>query len=147
MSDKEAHVVDNRDMAAVNLQYLTAVMVLDRTVSFASAHDDGRVGDPAVAAIKARVLLQPDPALPRRKPAIEIRTHDGRSLEHRTRAVRGTPGQSDGSTRGRGQSNGFACPAAGRSEGASADRSRVANRRSRGCARDANSPTTGLTGN
>ena len=91
MSDKEAHVVDNRDMAAVNLQYLTAVMVLDRTVSFASAHDDGRVGDPAVAAIKARVSLQPDPALPRRKPAIEIRTHDGRSLEHRTRAVRGTP--------------------------------------------------------
>ena len=91
MSDKEAYVVDNRDMPAVNLQYLVAVMILDRTVSFASAHDEARVDAPAIAAIKERVRLQPDTSLPRRQPVIQLELRDGRALEHRTTAVRGTP--------------------------------------------------------
>ena len=43
MSDKEAHVVDNRDMPAVNLQYLIAVMILDGMESFTSADDEARI--------------------------------------------------------------------------------------------------------
>lgn len=92
MSDKEAHVVDNRDMPAVNLQYLTAVMILDRTVGFAAAHDEARVGAPQIESIKERVNLRPDPTLPRRQPVITLRLRDGRNLTHRTEAVRGTPG-------------------------------------------------------
>ena len=91
MSDKEAHVVDNRDMPAVNLQYLTAVMVLDRTVGFAAAHDDARVADPAIVAVRDKVELRPDPDLPRRQPVIEIHTRSGLALQHHTMAVRGTP--------------------------------------------------------
>ncbi len=45
MSDKEAHVVDNRDMPAVNLQYLIAVMILDGMESFTSADDEARIDD------------------------------------------------------------------------------------------------------
>lgn len=92
MSDKEAHVVDNRDMPAVNLQYLIAVMILDRTVSFASAHDEARVDVPGIKAIKERVRLQPDTSLPRRQPVVRLDLRDGRELQHRTTAVRGTPG-------------------------------------------------------
>ncbi len=91
MSDKEAHVVDNRTMAAVNLQYLVCVMVLDRTVSFASAHDDARIDKPSISALKKVVTLMADPDLPRRQPTIEIQTFDGRVLPHQTLAVRGTP--------------------------------------------------------
>ena len=43
MSDKEAHVVDNRDMPAVNLQDLIAVMILDGMESFTSADDEARI--------------------------------------------------------------------------------------------------------
>ena len=45
MSDKEAHVIDNRDMPAVNLQYLIAVMILDGMESFTSADDEARIDD------------------------------------------------------------------------------------------------------
>ncbi|MBI08822.1 MAG: hypothetical protein CMM55_04790 [Rhodospirillaceae bacterium] len=45
MSDKEAHVVNNRDMPAVNLQYLIAVMILDGMESFTSADDEARIDD------------------------------------------------------------------------------------------------------
>lgn len=91
MSDKESHVVDNRHIADINCQHLTAVMVLDRTVSFESAHDDGRMSDPAVLAQKAKIRLTPDPDLPRRQPVIDIRTAGGQVLTHCTTAVRGTP--------------------------------------------------------
>jgi 2-methylcitrate dehydratase PrpD len=91
MSDKESHVVDNRHMANINLQHMASVMVIDKTVSFAAAHDDDRMEDPAILAVKKKVKLIPDPNLPRRKPIIEIKTRDGRDLSHRAPAVRGTP--------------------------------------------------------
>lgn len=91
MSDKESHVVDNRHMANINLQHMVSVMVIDKTVSFAAAHDDDRMTDPDILAVKERVRLVPDPAIPRRKPIVEMTTRDGRQLTHRTPAVRGTP--------------------------------------------------------
>ncbi|MBL4719798.1 MAG: MmgE/PrpD family protein [Alphaproteobacteria bacterium] len=91
MSDKESHVVDNRHMAEINLQYLTAVMVLDRTVTFASAHDDARMEAADIQNIKQRIQLIPDANLPRRQPVIEIKTATGQLFSHRTSAVRGTP--------------------------------------------------------
>ena len=91
MSDKESHVVDNRHMAEINLQHLTSVMVLDRTVSFATAHDDARMETANIQAMKKRITLTPDSSLPRRQPIIDIVTSAGRVLNHRTMAVRGTP--------------------------------------------------------
>ncbi|MGY9014721.1 MAG: hypothetical protein ACKVG9_05435, partial [Rhodospirillales bacterium] len=69
----------------------TAVMIMDKTVTFESAHDDARMNDVDILAQKAKVKLTPDPSLPRRQPIIELRTTDGRDLTHRTMAVRGTP--------------------------------------------------------
>jgi len=91
MSPKESHVIDNRHMANINLQHMVSVMVIDKTVTFAAAHDDDRMSDPAILAVKDKVQLIPDPALPRRHPIIKIKTVDGRELSHRTPAVRGTP--------------------------------------------------------
>ncbi len=91
MSPKESHVIDNRHMANINLQHMVSVMVLDGTVTFAAAHDDDRMNDPAVLAVKEKVNLVPDSSLPRRHPIIEMKTRDGRELSHRTAAVRGTP--------------------------------------------------------
>lgn len=91
MSDKESHVVDNRHMAEINLQYLTSVMVLDGTVTFASAHDDARMEAADIGAVKQRITLTPDASLPRRQPIIDIKTHAGQTLTHSTPAVRGTP--------------------------------------------------------
>ena len=90
MSDQESHVIDNRHMANINLQHIVAVMVTDGTVTFASAHDDARMDDPTILAVKDKVRLTPDPTLPRRHPIIEIVTRDGGTLSHRTPAVRGT---------------------------------------------------------
>lgn len=91
MSDNESHVVDSRHIADINCQHMTAVMIMDKTVTFESAHDDARMNDVDILAQKAKVKLTPDPSLPRRQPIIELRTTDGRDLTHRTMAVRGTP--------------------------------------------------------
>ena len=91
MSDRESHVVDNRNMPDINLQHLLAVMVLDRGMSFATSHEYERLNDPAAVKLRKRIELVPDAELPRRKPIVEILTHDGRRLSHQTPAVRGTP--------------------------------------------------------
>jgi 2-methylcitrate dehydratase PrpD len=91
MSDAESHVVDNRHMPDINLQHMLSVMVLDRGLNFAAAHDDERLNDPAAAEIRKRIDLVPDGKLPRRKPIVEIITRDGRTLSHQIPAVRGTP--------------------------------------------------------
>jgi 2-methylcitrate dehydratase PrpD len=91
MSSNESHVVDNRHMANINLQHMISVMLLDKTVTFASAHDDDRMENSAILAVKKKVILTPDPDLPRRHPIVEMKTRDGKELRHRTPAVRGTP--------------------------------------------------------
>ena len=94
--DFAAPVVDNREMPAINLQYCLAVMILDGTLTFASAHDDARMTDPEVLAVKSLIELVPDHelavAVPARQAIIELDTKDGRTFSNRTRYVRGTPG-------------------------------------------------------
>jgi 2-methylcitrate dehydratase PrpD len=91
MADGESHVVDGSGMPNVNVHHLAALMMVDGTVTFASAHDPSRLEDPAVKALRARIQLRPDPQLPRRHPVIILKTRDGGTREHATRAVRGTP--------------------------------------------------------
>ena len=94
LPDIEAHVVDDRSMPDINAQHLVAVMLLDGDLGFAAAHDYERMRDPAVLALRERLTLIHDRELgaarPRRQAIVEIETTDGRSLAHRTRAVRGT---------------------------------------------------------
>lgn len=93
IDDQGARTVNQRTMASINIQHLTAVMLLDGDISFASAHDEKRVRDPKVLALKGRITLQGSAALGRAKTTqaiVEIATRDGRRLRHHTKAVRGT---------------------------------------------------------
>jgi 2-methylcitrate dehydratase PrpD len=91
-----ANTTDNRNMPDICMQHLCALMLLDGTVTFHSAHDAKRMRDGRVLELRRRVELRGDDALtramPRREGMVEIRLKDGREFRHHTRAVRGTPG-------------------------------------------------------
>jgi len=90
-----ARVVDDRAMPDVSLQHQVALMLADRTVTFASSHDHARLTDPVVAALRAKVkLIARDDLVntdPPRQAKVTIWLTDGTRLFHHTRAVRGTP--------------------------------------------------------
>jgi len=69
-------------------------MLLDGTVSFRAAHDEKRMRDPRVLAVRRKVELLGDEALTRAMPSrqgiVEVTLRDGRRLAHHTKAVRGT---------------------------------------------------------
>ena len=89
-----ANTTDNRNMPDICMQHMCAVMLLDGIVTFESAHDEKRMRDPRVLALRARVELLGDDeltrAMPSRQGIVEIRLKDGRQLRHHTQAVRGT---------------------------------------------------------
>jgi 2-methylcitrate dehydratase PrpD len=93
---REAGVVDNRIMPDVCLQHMVGVMLLDKTVSFASAHDKARMQDPEVLRQRAKVQLIADPELsrlmPKRVTIVDLVLKDGTRLSERVEAVRGTFG-------------------------------------------------------
>jgi 2-methylcitrate dehydratase PrpD len=91
MSDRESHVVDNRNMPSINLQHLIAIMLLDDGLSFQASHEYSRMDDPAAVELRRKIELVPDGTLQRRKPIVEITTRAGQKLSHCTPAVRGTP--------------------------------------------------------
>ena len=104
-----ANTTNNRDMPDICMQHLCAVMLLDGTVSFKSAHEEKRMRKPEVLALRSRIELRGDDtltkALPRREGIVEVRLRDGRELSHHTRAVRGTP--ENPMTRGEVETKGF----------------------------------------
>jgi 2-methylcitrate dehydratase PrpD len=89
-----ANTVDNRNMPDICLQHMCAVMLLDGTVTFKSAHDQKRMRDRKVLALRRRIELRADDvltrAMPSRQGIVEIRLRDGREFKHHTKAVRGT---------------------------------------------------------
>ena len=89
-----ATVVDSREIPDICVQYIIAVMLLDKTVSFQAAHDKPRMQDPAVLRQRAKVNLVRDEVLtkflPVRVAIVEINLTDGTSLSERIEAVRGT---------------------------------------------------------
>jgi 2-methylcitrate dehydratase PrpD len=89
-----ANTVDNRAMPDICMQHMCAVMLLDGTVSFASAHDEQRMRDRKILAIRSRIELRGDDALsalmPSRQGIVEISLRDGRKITHHTKAVRGS---------------------------------------------------------
>ena len=90
-----AAVVDDREIPNICLQHMVAVMLLDGTVTFAAAHDEARMQDPAALSERAKVDLVHDEALdaflPVRVAIVEIELDDGSRLSERVEAVRGTP--------------------------------------------------------
>jgi len=91
---RSAGTVDNAPMPDVNVQHLTALLLVDRTLTFHSVHDHARMQDTAVLAVRRLIELVPSQELmeakPPRQAIVEVTLRDGRTLSHRTRAVRGT---------------------------------------------------------
>jgi 2-methylcitrate dehydratase PrpD len=91
----EAAIVNNREIPDICLQHMLAVMLLDKTVSFSSAHDRVRLKDPATLRERAKVQLIPDTALERLMPlrvaVVDVGLADGSQLTKRVDNVRGTP--------------------------------------------------------
>lgn len=95
LPDEVSHVVGEGGATNVNICHLVAVYLADRKLNFASTHDESRVDDPAVSALRQRAKVVPSAELtiarPRRQAIVEIRCKDGRTLRHHARVVRGTP--------------------------------------------------------
>ena len=53
-----ANTVDNRSMPDICMQHMCAVMLIDGKVTFASSHDEKRMRDRAVLALRSRVELR-----------------------------------------------------------------------------------------
>src|ERR1700686_5837295 len=91
----QAERVNNREMPDINVQYLVAVMLIDKTVSFHAAHDKARMQDPAILREEAKVELIGDEELERLLPTrvgvVEVELTDGAHLTERVENARGTP--------------------------------------------------------
>jgi len=94
VATNEAKIVDNREISDISLQHMVAVMLVDRTVTFKSAHDKARMTDPVILRHRAKVQLIGDESLekflPRRAAIVEVTTLDGRTVSERVDDVRGT---------------------------------------------------------
>jgi len=94
MPDKELETVSNRSMPNICVQHLLAVMLLDGTMTFQSAHDQARMRDAAVLETRKRVKVVGDArltdALRRWRSVIEVTLKDGRKLSHQTMAAKGS---------------------------------------------------------
>jgi 2-methylcitrate dehydratase PrpD len=94
VATNEAAIVNNREIPDISLQHLVAVMLIDKTVSFKSAHDVARMKDPAVLRQRAKVQLIPDEDLekrmPQREAIVEVLLNNGTSVTEHVEAVRGT---------------------------------------------------------
>jgi len=94
VATNEAAIVNNREIPDISLQHLVAVMLIDKTVSFKSAHDVARMKDSAVLRQRAKVQLIPDEELekrmPQREAIVDVVLNNGTRLTEHVSAVRGT---------------------------------------------------------
>lgn len=94
IASDEANTVSNREMPDICMQHIVAVILLDKTVTFASAHNKARMQDPAVLRQRAKVGVVADPRIdarrPRREAIVELTFSDGTQLSEWVRDVRGT---------------------------------------------------------
>jgi 2-methylcitrate dehydratase PrpD len=94
VATNEAKIVNNREIPDICLQHMMAVMLLDKTVTFQSAHDKARMDDPAVRRERAKVRLVGDEDLekvmPRRDGIVEMTLADGRRVTEHVSTVKGT---------------------------------------------------------
>ena len=62
LASSDANTVNNREMPDICLQHMMAVMLLDKTASFAAAHDKPRMKDAAV--LRERAKVEPSDHVP-----------------------------------------------------------------------------------
>lgn len=86
-----AHVVDNRSMPDINVQYLVAGTLIDGDCTFELAHDEERMRhDPQIHGLMQRMTLIADQEMePIRQAKVKISTESG-EYERHVNAVRGS---------------------------------------------------------
>jgi len=91
---RSARTVDSAPAPNLNVQHLMAMLLIDGTLSFDSIHDGERMQNEAIVALRRKITLLASEELanarPLRQAIVRVKTRDGRSLSHRTVAVRGT---------------------------------------------------------
>jgi 2-methylcitrate dehydratase PrpD len=94
VATNEAKIVDNREIPDICLQHMMAVMLVDKTVTFKSAHDKARMTDAAILRHRAKVRLvgteELERFMPRRAGIVEVTLVDGKIVTERVNDVRGT---------------------------------------------------------
>ena len=93
IDEQGAHTVNARTMADINVQHLSALMLVDGEITFKSSHDASRLRDPAVAKLRKLVELTGSAQLSRAETTqaiVEITTRRGERYSHHTKAVRGS---------------------------------------------------------
>jgi 2-methylcitrate dehydratase PrpD len=94
MANSEAKTVNNREMPDIWLQQMIAVMLVNGTVTFRSAHERELMQDPAILAERAKVDLVPEEEMEKLYPqlvaSVEVILKDGSHYSQRVDAVRGT---------------------------------------------------------
>jgi len=86
--DPRTSVVNNRDMPDVCIQHMLAIMLLDKTATFRSAHDKARMQDPVVLRHRAKVRLDPAAG----QPLLTVVLNDQSRLTDEPGPVLGTAG-------------------------------------------------------
>jgi 2-methylcitrate dehydratase PrpD len=94
VATNEAAIVDNREIPDICLQHMVAVMLIDKTASFKSAHDVARMKDATVLKHRAKVQLVRDAEFEKLMPArvalVELTLNNGKKLTERVGTVKGT---------------------------------------------------------
>jgi 2-methylcitrate dehydratase PrpD len=89
-----ANTTNDRHMPDICMQHMCAVMLLDGIVTFESAHDEKRMKDPKVLAVRRKITLLGDDemsaAMPSRQCRLALTLKDGRELDIHVKAVLGT---------------------------------------------------------
>ena len=78
----ESLVVDDRHMADICIQHMVSLMILDGTATFASAHDEERMTEPAIVEFRKRIELVGEPDIPRRNAIVEVTLGNGEVVSH-----------------------------------------------------------------
>lgn len=89
---RRAAVVQNRTSPDLNIAHQMAVLLIDGTLTFATTHDAGRLGDPDAFRLRERVRVVPHDGDPAGQAVVRVRLTDGRTFQRQTLHVRGTPG-------------------------------------------------------
>lgn len=94
VAHQAANTTDNRNMPDICMQHMCAVMLIDGIVTFKSSHDEKRMNDRKVLALRKRITLYGDDgltaAMPSRQGILELKLKDGRMLRKHVKAVLGT---------------------------------------------------------
>src|SRR4029453_7162452 len=86
--DPRTSVVNNREMPDVCIQHILAVMMIDKTLTFRSAHDKPRMQDATVLRHRAKVKLDPAAG----QPLLTVVLANGNRITQDVGAVLGTEG-------------------------------------------------------